>query len=176
MKALVKAFISEAAKKSGLPEGRIFDESERDNLTIPRPRIELQWLGETYTSAVKTLASTRLKTDEGNLLEVKTQLYTVREEVAVNILSNGETWLASFYPKFIASLPRGITDAQGNWIKVRASRAESSGYAKKHLGSKAVQVFSTPSQWLVLSFEWRVTKTEQFKLINKIDIRLPKIR
>ncbi len=176
MKNLIKSIVKQAALNAGLPEGRVLDESSKDNLTIPRPRIELQWLGEAFTSSVKTLAATRAKDATGQCMELKTQLYTVKEEVAANILADDEDWLADFYPRFLSFLPRGITDAQGNWVKIRAARASSSGYAKKHLGTRSIQVFSKASQLLVLTFEWRVTKTERFKLINKIDIRLPKIK
>lgn len=175
MKDLFKSVISQAALAAGLPEGRVLDESTKDNLTIPRPRIELQWLGETFTSSVKTLAATKARDTNGQWLELKKQLYTVREEVAANLLADDQTWLAGFYPRFLSALPRGVNDPQNNWIKIRATRATPSGYAKKHLGTSPIQVFDKVAQLLVLTFEWRVTRTEQSKLITKINIRLPKI-
>lgn len=176
MKNLIKNIICAAALANGLANDRILDESVADNLTIPRPRIELQWLGEAFNSAVKTLGTEKVKDENGHSLLLKKQLYVVKEEVAVNILADNEDWLAQFYLKFIASLPRGVNDVQGNWVRIRATRAESSGYAKKHLGTTALQVIPKVEQLLVLTFEWRVTKTEQFKLIEKIDIKLPRMK
>lgn len=51
--------IKAAAQASGLAPDRIINLAKKDNLTLARPRLELQFLPETYTRTGRTLAFTR---------------------------------------------------------------------------------------------------------------------
>ena len=46
MQTFVTETITRTALAAGLPEGRIIDLAKKDNLTIERPRIEVQFLPE----------------------------------------------------------------------------------------------------------------------------------
>ena len=58
--------------------------AKKDNLTIERPRIEVQFLPERYTRTGRKLAVTRTKTE----LVRKRELYEVELTVNANILAD----------------------------------------------------------------------------------------
>ena len=172
---LIFQIIRETAEALGLPEGRVLTLG-KDNLTVPRPRIELQFMGETYTSAVRGLAVTRLKDEREHYQELKKQLYTVREQVGVNVLAEDEAWLQTFCRDLIACLPRGVNDADGNWIKIRAESAEEPSEPEKRVGLETIKVFTRVSKFLTVTFEGRVTVTEESGLMEHVEIKPPSYR
>ena len=106
MQALSKAIITEAAQAAGLPEGRVMGLSASDNLTIPRPRIELQWLPETYTRLPRKLGHLWPCADRETRL-LKRELYQVKMDVSANVLAEDAAWLSVFISAFVAALPKG---------------------------------------------------------------------
>ena len=64
MQAFATEVITRAALAAGLPEGRVIDMVKKDNLTIKRPRIELQFMPETLTRTGRTLNVCRQSTDQ----------------------------------------------------------------------------------------------------------------
>ena len=63
MQTFATETITRTALAAGLPEGRIINLAKKDNLTIERPRIEIQFLPEKYTRTGRKLAVTRTKTE-----------------------------------------------------------------------------------------------------------------
>ncbi len=55
MRDLLLEKIAEAAELLGLPRDRVMTKSLKDNLTLPRPRLELDFLPETYTRTGRLL-------------------------------------------------------------------------------------------------------------------------
>ena len=83
MQAFVTAVITTAAQAAGLPEGRVIDQTAKDNLTLFRPRVEIQFLPERYQRTGRSLSVSRTLTE----LARKKELYTVELSVAANILA-----------------------------------------------------------------------------------------
>nr|DAW17989.1 MAG TPA: hypothetical protein [Caudoviricetes sp.] len=59
MQTFATGVITQAALDAGLPEGRVIDMVKKDNLTLQRPRIELQFLPEKYTRTGRVLGVRR---------------------------------------------------------------------------------------------------------------------
>lgn len=161
MQAFATDIITRAALSAGLPEGRVMDQSAADNLTIERPRIELQFLPERYTRTGRTLAYRRTKTE----LVRKRELYVVELSAAANVLAEDRAWLAAFCYDFAAALPPGVNDSRGNWVKIRAEKATFSRPADKRVGNAVIAVFEKANQLFSLSFTWRITAEEAENLI-----------
>ena len=89
MQAFATEVITRAALAAGLPEGRVIDMVKKDNLTIKRPRIELQFMPETLTRTGRTLNVCRQSTDQIR----KRELYEVELTVNANILADDRAWL-----------------------------------------------------------------------------------
>ncbi|MDR1398106.1 MAG: hypothetical protein LBJ14_10310 [Desulfarculales bacterium] len=105
--------IKDAALAAGLAEGRVSDVSAADNLTLPRPRVEVDFQPMTYTRSGRRLAVTR----QDSRQTTKTELYETRLEVTARVYADSEVWLETFEYDFIAALPAGANDARGNWVK-----------------------------------------------------------
>lgn len=161
MQTFAMETITRAALAAGLPEGRIIDLAKKDNLTIERPRIEVQFLPERYTRTGRKLAVTRTKTEHIR----KRELYEVELTVNVNILADDRVWLEAFCVDFVAGLPRGGNDSRGNWIKVRAQKATFGRAPDKRLGDEVVEIFVKVNRLFVLTFTGRITGEEAETLI-----------
>lgn len=170
MQAFATEVITRAALSAGLPEGRVMDIVKKDNLTINRPRLELQFMPERYTRTGRKLAVTRTKTD----LIRKRELYDVELTVNANVLADNRAWLEAFSVAFVAALPRGGNDSRGNWVKVRVQEATFGREPDRRVGEKVIEVFTRVNRLFVLTFTGRITGEEYDKLIRTIIIK-PKL-
>ena len=166
MHTFVTAVITAAAQQAGLPEGRVIDQTERDNLTLFRPRVEIQFLPERYQRTGRSLSVSRMLTE----LVRKKELYTVDLSVAANVLAEDRAWLDTFCHDFVANLPSGANDDRGNWVKIRAEKATFGRAADKRVGNSVIEVFSKINELFSLSFVWRITAEEVEQLIPTFTI------
>ena len=166
MQAFAREVITRAALAAGLPEGRVIDIVKKDNLTIKRPRVELQFLPERYTRTGRKLAVYRTETT----LIRKRELYEVELTVNANALADDRAWLEAFSAEFVANLPRGGNDSRGNWIRVRAQRATFGRSPDKRVGEKVIEVFTRVNRLFVLTFTGRITGEELAELIPSLTI------
>lgn len=175
MQAFAREVITRAALAAGLPEGRVIDMAKKDNLTLQRPRMELQFLPEKYTRTGRKLAARRhpVKNEDGAeklMLTHKRELYEVELTVNANVLADDRAWLEAFSVGFVATLPRGGNDGRGNWIKVRAQRATFGRAPDKRVGEKVIEVFTRVDRLFVLTFSGRITGEEPAELIPSLTI------
>lgn len=162
--------IEAAAEATGLPEGRVIEHSRADNLTIPRPRIELQWLPETYTRTGRKLGHRKsLQADKRFL---KKELYTAKLQVSANVLAEDAAWLEAFSPVFVKAFPRGVNDASGNWIAIQAERAEWTAAAAPRVGLDTIQVFKNAARLFIIGFTWRLTEEQEQQLIKRLTLEI----
>lgn len=160
MHAFVTTIVTQAALTSGLTPDRVMEQA-KDNLTIERPRVELQFLPENYTRSGRKLAACR----KDNRLIRKHELYTVRLNVAVNVLADDATWLEQFCPAFAAALPTGANDSRGNWVQIRVTEAKFGKESDKRVGNAVISVFTKIHRLFNVAFTWRVTAEEEERLI-----------
>lgn len=158
-----------AAHSAGLDPAKVMEVSAADNLTIPRPRIEYQFLPETWTRSGRKLAVTR----HGRTQTRKRELYEVRLDVTANILAEDPVWLAGFERKFAKAFPVGVNDEQGNFVKIRIQEATFSQPAAKRVGETSISVFTKVSTLFSIAFTWRLTREETENLIHTVTILPP---
>ena len=168
MRTFATDIITRAALAAGLPEGRVIDKTQKDNLTIKRPRMELQFMPERYTRSGRTLGLSR----DGAVQTRKRELYVVEQDVAANAMADDEAWLERFSYAFIAALPRGRNDANGNWVKIRAQKATFSRPPDKRVGDKVIEVFPRANRLFLVTFTWRVTGEETESLIPSFGFKV----
>ena len=89
MQAFAREAVTRAALAAGLPEGRVIDMVKKDNLTIERPRLEVQFLPEKFTRTGRKLAAYR--TEKTHIR--KRELYAVELTVNANVLADDRDWL-----------------------------------------------------------------------------------
>lgn len=180
MQAFATEVITRAALAAGLPEGRVMAAVKKDNLTIDRPRVEMQFLPEKYTRTGRKLGVSR-ETVKGEddteklMLVHKRELYVVELPVNVNVLSEDREWLERFSYAFVEALPRGGNDSRGNWVKIQVRKATFSRPPDKRVGDAVIEVFTRASRLFVLTFTGRITTEEREDLIPSFTIN-PHIR
>lgn len=203
MQTFAREVITRAALAAGLPEGRVIDMVKKDNLTLQRPRMELQFLPEKYTRTGRTLGLARHRRtgsaaaaqrsepetafsgeaiasapqDAGPSVMVLTrtrELYEVVQTVNANVLADDRPWLEAFSVGFVANLPRGGNDSRGNWVRVRAQQATFGRSPDKRVGNQVIEVFTRVERLFVISFTWRITGKEAEVLIPTFTIK-PKL-
>lgn len=166
VRELAKQVIRDAAIKAGMEAGKIYDAVEADNLTIKRPYMTIQFLPETFMRTGRKLDVKRTPTE----IIRKRELYEVELGVACNVLFADEAWLSGFAYSFIANLPNGVNDARGNWVRVRAQKAQFSKPPDVRIGDKTIEVFKKRDQLFELAFTGRITEEQRESLITDFDI------
>ena len=169
MRNFAEQIIRQAAEKAGLDPSNVMDVSAADNLTIPRPRIECQFLPETWTRTGRKLGIIR----QGRKQTRKRELYEVRLLSTANILAEDEAWLSAFKREFVKAFPPGANDDQGNFVKIRVQEASFTKPASKRVGKDAITVFTKVNDLLTISFVWRLTQEETDNLIHAVNILPP---
>ena len=162
MQSFAREVITRAALSAGMPEGSVIDIVKKDNLTIRRPRLELQFMPERYTRTGRKLAVTRTTTEQIR----KRELYEVELTVNANVLADNRTWLETFCVAFVPALPRGGNDSRGNWVKVLAQKAAFYRPPDKRVGDEVIEVFSRVNRLYTLTFTGRITAEETEELIT----------
>lgn len=169
MRDFAEQTLKQAAKKAGLDPARVMDVSASDNLTIPRPRIEYQFLPEAWTRTGRKLGIVR----QGRTQTRKRELYEVRLDVTANILADDAAWLSTFKREFAKAFPPGANDDQGNFVKIRIQQATFSTPPSKRVGTEAISVFTKVNDLFSISFVWRLTRDEVANLIHSVTILPP---
>lgn len=160
MQTFITSVITQWARGAGLPKESVMEQA-KDNITLARPRMELQFLPERLTRTGKTLRIARKGTERTRTRE----MYEMQQDVAVNLLADNRAWLENYCHDFVQLLPQGVVDARGNWVKVRAEKATFSKDVDNRVGTAVIAAFIKVSRLYVLSFTWRITKDEVRQLI-----------
>lgn len=168
MRELARQIITCAAVAAGLDAKQVINIVAKDNLTLARPRIELQWLPAQLARTGRLLGVRRKGTD----LITKRELYQVRQEVSANILAEDATWLEAFVYEFFARLPRGVNDARNNWVKIRAEKTDFQKPEDKRVGDSVIEVFKKCNEVCVIRFDWRITEEEAGQLVPELTTRI----
>jgi hypothetical protein len=193
MRTLAMQIISNAALAAGLPEGRITDVSAADNLTLVRPRIEVDFLPDSLTRTGRKLAITRAAAVQ----TTKKELYELRFDLTAHVYAPDEAWLAQartegvpggealrfasaaawleeFENSFVAAFPRGVNDQRGNWIKIRVNQATFKKEPTQRVGTSEITVFTKIDTLFLLTLTGRVTREDAQALLTTFQI-VPKI-
>lgn len=160
--------ISAAALAAGLPEGRVIDRTVGDNITLKRPRLELQVLKERFTRTGRKLG---IRRESGEKVR-KRELYDVELPVAAQVYAEDQEWLDAFADAFAAAFPPGVNDEKGNWLKIRVQEAELQRPADTRLGNKVIQAFKKIDKLFTVAFTWRVTEEERVAWIRETTINV----
>lgn len=175
MNAFIMDSITKAAISAGMAPDKVMEISAADSITLPRPRVEYRFLPEVLTRTGKKLSISR----KNGVQTTKRELYTVQQDVLVNIFApaeGAENWLALFCPAFVAALPRGGNDAAGNWVLVRAHKATQARPAVKRVGTAEIRVMERLSTLYQLQFTGRITALEVEGVILDVHINAPAIK
>jgi hypothetical protein len=169
MQDLILGKVQEAAELLGLDRGRVMTQSLKDNITLPRPRIELQFLPETYQRTGRLLGGKHTGPAE---MAVRKELYQVSLPIAAQILADDPEWLKEFCYRLAAALPRGFNDAAGNYVKLVSAQGAWENQAVRRVGSAVIEPIVKRGYLLHLTATWRITAEELVNLVHKVDFKI----
>jgi hypothetical protein len=181
MRTLAMQIITDAALAAGLPEGMVMDLSAADNLTLPRPRLEVDFLPDSLTRTGRKLAVT--KKPAGTELAqassvpaaiIKKELYEVRFDLTAHVYAEDAAWLEAFEYTFVAAFPRGVDDQRGNWIRIRVNQATFKKEPTKRVGASEITVFTRIDTLFLITLTGRVTQEDEQALLTTFQI-VPKL-
>lgn len=161
MREQALTIIKNAAQAAGLAPDKVLLESQADNITLPRPRIDVAYLPETFTRTGRKLAVTL----DGTRQTRKVEVYQVDFPLTVTVQADDEAWLDLFSPAFVRAFPRGV-NAAGNWVKIRVTEAAWEGYRPKRVGGSIIQPFVRRSRIITVRLTWRVAEDQVQNLIT----------
>jgi len=169
MRDLILEKVRDAAELLGLPRERVISKSLKDNLTLPRPRIELDFLPETYRRSGRLLGFKGSSAEYQKTL--RQELYQVELPVAAQILADDPDWLKEFCYRLAAALPRGFNDALGNYVEIKAARGEWENFSVRRVGSTVIDPIVRRGYILHLNAIWRVTADELLNFVKSVDFK-----
>lgn len=168
MRDLILEKVRDAAELLGLDRQKVMTKSAKDNLTLPRPRIELDFLPEKFERTGRLLGEKPAGAE--NIKTIRKELYQIDLPVAAQILADDPAWLKEFCYRLIAALPRGFNDAAGNYVKVRASQGQWEGFTLKRVGDQVIDPIVRRGYLLHLNFTWRITQDKLVNYISTVNI------
>ncbi|MFI3271827.1 MAG: translation initiation factor 2 [Pseudomonadota bacterium] len=166
MQECITQSISRAAYQAGLPDGRLIPQTAADNITLARPRLELQFLPATYTESGRAISLRRTKVDE----LPKREAYIVTQNVVATVFAEHDAWLSAFAYDFIKALPRGFNDSRGNYVTVKAEEATFTRPPDKRVGNSVIKVFNKVETLFTIAYTSRITRDEAVGLIPSVEI------
>lgn len=171
IRQLILEKVRDAAETLGLPRERVITQSKKDNLTLPRPRVEIQFLPATYLRTGRRLG--RTETAETSAVEKK-ELYQITLPAAAQALADDPAWLRDFVAGLIPALATAFNDHSGNFVRLRCERGEWENEAVQRVGGNftVIEPLVKRGYLLHLNATYRATAEEAAALINNIQLKI----
>ena len=169
MRELILEKVADAAVSLGLERSRVMTKSLADNLTLPRPRIELDFLPEALAATGRLQGGAK---DENGRPLFRKELYEVSLAIAAQALADDPDWLTNFVWRFIAALPRGFDDARGNYVKLRAGQGQWEGFDLRRVGTVEIDPIVKRGYLLHLTAIWRISREEAVDFITQVNFNV----
>jgi len=170
MRDLILQKVADAAETLGLSRERVMTKSASDNLTLPRPRLELDFLPETYTRTGRLHGGPGLS--PGPRMQYKKELYEVSLPVAVQALADDEEWLKDFSWRLLSVLPRSFNDKRGNYVRLAATMGQWEGFEARRVGEAVIEPIVRRGYLLHLTAIWRICQEELVTYVGKVDLNV----
>jgi hypothetical protein len=164
MKTFVEGVIRQAAAQTGIEKVVLHTAS---NLTLPKPRLEFEFLPETYIPTGRKIAKRKA---DGKQIMVN-ERYEVDTPAMLYIIDNDDARIEHLSRKLVLSFPRGVADTYNNWVRIRAALAEWTGFKAPTVGldAKRIEPLIERSYSVKVSFLWRLTYEEATPYIEQLD-------
>lgn len=169
MRDLILEKVRDAAGLLGLPREHVMTKSYQDNLTLPRPRVELDFLPETYRRTGRGLGTIKLSEDH---LKIKKETYEIDLPVVAQILAKDPEWLKESCYRLAAALPRSFDDRHGNHVTLQATQGEWEDFNVRRVGVKEIDPIKKRGYLLHIRVTWRMTSEQLIEKVSGIDLKV----
>lgn len=166
MRELAFNTIKTAAVSLGMKTASIMDQPAKQNITLPTPRLEIEYLDETLTRSVSRIAKFNAPDKPETHRAVRSRIYTRSLLVRAVIRTDDPDWLSSFVNSLLVTLPAKMADSENNLVEIRATKTVRGGFQ-----TKMVEPFIKRSNALHIEFSGMITKDVSIPLITEVNVR-----
>jgi len=163
MRQTATDIVTKAAMTAGLPGKAIMIEAEKDSVTLPKRRVEIGFLTESYKYTGRPVRKRPSKVNAKTHRTFTRERHSIRLPVRVVIRSDDEGWLKEFSRRFLAALPKRTVDGDGNSVTVAVEKAKYGGFTKK-----AVEVIKKRSKTYHIALTGMTTADTEIPLIKSV--------
>lgn len=168
MRDLILEKVRDAAELLGLPRERVMTKSDKDNLTLPRPRVELDFLPETFNRTGRLLGHKPAGVVDHKI--IRKELWRINLPVAAQVLAIDPDWLKEFCYRLAAALPRGFDDQFGNYVEIDARQGRWEGFTVKRVGDAVINPLPKHGYIIHLNITWRITEDQVQRYITEFSL------
>ena len=169
MRSLARQIITTAAITAGIVETSVMDKPDKQNLLLPTPRMELEYMPEDYKRTFQKIAKfddpPADPEDPATHRVIRSRIYRNTLTVRAEVRCDDEDWLETFVKAFILAMPHKTADSGNNLVTIQTTRAVRAGF-----GYKMVEVFKKRSNTLHITFTGMLCRDDQLPLIRDVNI------
>ncbi|MFH2064983.1 MAG: hypothetical protein ABIK15_07290 [Pseudomonadota bacterium] len=175
MRAFARQIITAAAVTAGMDADSIMDKPDKQNLLLPTPRMELEYMPEDYKRTFRKIvkfndpppAPEDPEDPEEPVTQrvIRSRIYENTLTVRAEVRTDDEAWLEAFVKDFILDMPHKTADSDNNLVTIKTVRAVRGGF-----GSKLVEVFKKRSNAIHITFTGMLCRDDLIPLIRDVNI------
>lgn len=165
MIVLARQIIESAAVTAGMPSSSVMDKPAKQNITLPVPRLELDYMPETLERSFQRIVKFNSVTDPTIYRTIRSRLYKRTLTVRAEVRSDDEAWMEAFAVDFIIALPGKTADENNNLVSIKAAQAVRGGF-----GSRMVEVFVKRSNAIHVIFTGMICRDDDLPFIRDVNV------
>lgn len=151
MKDFIETVIREAACIAGVET--VLLKAKSSNITMPKPRVEFEFLPDTFLPTGKVIAKRRQNDTEVRVHE----RYQVDSPVMLYLTDDNDSRLQQLSNALIMAFPKGVPDENNNWVRIKATGAEWQSKNAPVVGTKRIEPIIERLRLIRVGFTWRLT-------------------
>lgn len=169
MKKILEA-MKNSAFIAGIPEENFFTKSAKNNVLLPKPRLEYEVFPALYTKTGRFL---HLKSEQENRT-LKKELYKKEWEIQCTVYADAPKWLEDFFSIYAENMPSHLNDTADNHVGLTIRNSLFIQEPEKRIGKESIHVLCTYALQFTLALQGRVTTMYKEKNITHVLIPYPK--
>jgi len=163
---LINNTITDTANKSGI--ANIIDDVAGESLTITTPYVTIEHLSESFDETGYTLAG--VNNDEK--IKIVLTKYLVHHPVICTIVTDNTDSTQELSDKFIANIPRILSDKFNNIVKVKILESSWDLSGSNQAGDTKIDPIIKYSRHIKIEFSYHITQEREHNYIRKVDISI----
>jgi len=168
MRQTAESVIKAAAVAAGLPEASVIDKPKKDSLTLPKPRVELEFMPENLIRSVKKIAKFPKPGAEMTYRTMRTRLYVRELTIRASVVTKEEDELEPLVRALLVSMPHRTSDSDNNLVTVKANQAVRSGFGHRMVKGLPKDRYANT---LHIVFSGMICRDTDIPLIRNVNIK-----
>lgn len=152
--------------RAGLPESAVMDKPEKETLLLPKKRLQLDYLPQSFARKPRYIARMASTDNPDTYRTLRSRVYETTLTVRAEVVADDENWLETFVSDLLMELPYKVANDANDLVRVAAVRSVLGGFA-----SKMVEVFVKRANALHITFTGLVCRDVEVPLITDVNVK-----